>query len=61
MGVVKVRWNGVTLGKLSLYSATDRRRVFKLPSFASVRTGSVVIKVVSPGARVEIDGLGIAH
>jgi hypothetical protein len=58
-GIVRVLWNGASLRKLDLSARATRRKVrFRLAHFSAPKTGKLVIKVVSRGKPVKIDGLG---
>lgn len=60
-GSVAVYFNGVKLGTYSLASATGKvRQQIPVRNFGSVRTGTVLVKVVSAtGKPVKIDGLHV--
>ena len=60
-GKVRVLWNGRSLGRFSLRSATSRARAIEVASWPSVRTGTVKIVVASRHRQVRIDGLGISQ
>ena len=56
--LLRVFFRGRLVAAVRLYAATTRRRaVIPLPRFVRA-TGTVVIRVVSAGKLVEIDGLG---
>jgi hypothetical protein len=60
-GTVGVYVNGASVGSVNLYSATTvRQSVVALPPFA-YRTGTVMLKVLSTGKFVQVDGLGISR
>jgi hypothetical protein len=59
-GRVKVKWNGTLLKTISLRSSsTQRKRLLSVATFGSVQTGTLVIRVVSRGKPVLIEGLGV--
>lgn len=58
-GIVDVLIGGVRVGSINTVSArTVNRKVFTLPAFTTVRTGTVTLRVASSGKPVIIDGLG---
>ena len=60
-GTVGVYVNGISVGRVNLYSAPIvRQAVIALPPF-SYRTGTVTLKVLSSGKSVQVDGLGISR
>jgi Bacterial Ig domain len=57
-GSVRVYWNGNPLKRVSLVARTTHRRMaLPVAEFNTARRGTVVIKVVSTGRPVRIDGL----
>jgi len=59
-GKVTVSHAGDLLGRVNLDRAkTTRHKILTLP-LGELRTGNVVIKVISRGKPVKIDGLGVA-
>jgi len=59
-GSVRVYWGGTLLRRISLYSPTVRnRQVIPIVSFSSGRRGTLMIRVVSIGKTVLIDGLAV--
>jgi hypothetical protein len=61
-GVVRVRMGNRDLGRVSLRSAKlKHKRVVHVASFPKVRTGRVVIRVVSSSKPVRIDGIVVAR
>ena len=61
-GAVQVYWNGTPLRRVSLKSQRLRRRVkFDVADFPSRQSGTLVIKVVSAGKPVRIDGVGVSQ
>jgi hypothetical protein len=60
-GTVQVFVNNVSVGTVSLYAArTQYKAVIALPPFG-YRTGTVVVKVISSGKLVQLDGLGVSR
>lgn len=60
-GSIEVLFNGTSLGTFNTAAATvQKRQLISLPPFATATTGTLKVRVVSPGARVEIDGLGLS-
>ena len=60
-GTIQILWNDVLLQQVSLTASTTiKRALITLAPFASVQTGTLKVKVVSSGKRVEIDGLGVS-
>lgn len=61
-GKVRVTVNGKRIGTINLFSPTTKRQqLLSLPRF-SRRTGTVVLRVVSPqGKRVQLDGLAVSR
>ena len=61
-GRVAVFWNGSRLGVWSLASSPrTHQRLLAVTSWPEVRTGKLVVKVVSAGKPVRIDGFGISQ
>jgi hypothetical protein len=61
-GKVKVYWNGTLLKTVSLASSTTtNRKVITIRNWSSVKSGKLVIKVVSSGRKVVIDGVAISR
>jgi CSLREA domain-containing protein len=61
-GKIAVLWGGVRLGTWSLASSrTSNRRLIAIKSWAGVRTGTLVVKVVSAGKPVRIDGFALSQ
>lgn len=59
-GIVKVTFDGVDLGNFSL-DGTGKKKVIPVKTFATVKTGTLTIKVVSAtGKLVSIDGVVLA-
>jgi hypothetical protein len=58
-GAVLVRVGGAAVASWSLHTATTERRVVLVSRRFAARTGTVTVRVISAGKRVEIDGLGI--
>ena len=59
-GFVKVFWNGTSLGQVSLYATTTKRKqIFSTAPFTTVQTGTLEIRVVSSGKVIEIDGVAL--
>ena len=57
-GTIAVLWNGRLLRKIDLRSSGPQRtRVLQVAQFQTVRTGTVVIRVVSRGKPVVVDAL----
>jgi hypothetical protein len=60
-GTIEIAWNGTVLKRVDLTAATTARKsLIQLAPFTSVQSGTVTIKVVTSGKRVEIDGLGVS-
>lgn len=60
-GEVKVFFGGKSLGTWSLKASKDRQKVkILVADLGSVKTGNLVVKVVSDGKPVRIDGIHIA-
>lgn len=60
-GTIQILWNDVVLKQVSLTaSSTVKKFLITLTPFASVQTGTLKVKGVSAGKRVEIDGLGVS-
>ena len=60
-GVVWVYAGPTVVGKVSLYSATTvRKALIVLPRF-SLRTASIVVKVMTSGKLVQLDGLAVSE
>ena len=61
-GTVQVLWNGKALGKpLSLVTRQAvHKKVFALPAFAAMQTGTLSIKVTSSGKAVVVDAIAVA-
>ncbi len=59
-GVVEVRWNGTLVRKISLKGTAATKKVYPIATWATVRSGTLQIKVVSSGRAVRIDGLVVA-
>jgi hypothetical protein len=61
-GKVKVYWNGTLVKKVNLASSTTtHKKVIAIRSWSSVKSGKLVIKVVSSGRKVVIDGVAISR
>jgi hypothetical protein len=61
-GRVAVFWNGARLGVWSLASGPRaHQRLLAVASWPDVRTGKLVVRVVSSGKPVRIDGFGISQ
>lgn len=59
-GSVRVLWNGVVVKKISLQASPGAtRRVFKIPAFPTMQSGTVRIEVTSAGKPANIDGLEV--
>ncbi|MDP3892002.1 fibronectin type III domain-containing protein [Nocardioides sp.] len=59
-GVVRISAGGRRVGTIDLTSRTTARRTVVLPTF-SERTGTVTVRVLSSGKRVQIDALGVSR
>jgi hypothetical protein len=60
-GVVGVYVGTSLVGTVNLYAATTQRQVMlTLPAF-SLRTGTVVLKILSTNKLVQVDGIGISR
>lgn len=59
-GVVEVRWNGTLVRTISLKGTAATKKVYPIATWATVRSGTLQIKVVSSGRAVRIDGLVVA-
>ncbi len=60
-GTIQILWNGAVLQEVSLAAgSTVKKFLIQLTPFTTVQTGTVTIKVVSSGKRVEVDGLGVS-
>jgi len=60
-GIVGIYVNGVLIGKINLYAAsTAYRQTLLLPKF-SYRTGTVVVKVLTSGKTIQMDGLAVSR
>jgi len=60
-GIVGIYVNGVLIGKINLYAAsTTYRQTLLLPKF-SYRTGTVVVKVLTSGKTIHVDGITITR
>src|SRR5262249_45617882 len=58
-GTINVTFAGTNLGNVSLDNATAlKQQVVTFPQLAANATGTLVVKVVSPGVKVEVDGYG---
>jgi hypothetical protein len=61
-GSVKVYWGSTLLRTVSLVSSTAaNRKVIAVATFASVRSGTVTVKVSTSGRKVLVDGLAISR
>jgi hypothetical protein len=59
-GSVNVYWGSTLLRSISLDSATTvNRKLIRVASFSSSRTGALTIRIISSGRRVIIDGVAI--
>ena len=59
-GTVRIYWGSTLLRTVRLASATTvHQRVLEVAAFTSGRIGTVTIRVVSRGRRVEVDGLAV--
>lgn len=59
-GVLGVYVSGVLVGKVNTYGGSAYRVLYVLPKFA-YRTGTVTLKVLSPGKPVYVDGVGLTR
>ena len=61
-GTIQILWNGTVLGRVSLTTSTTiKKSLVRVAPFTSVQTGTLQVKVVSSGKRVEIDGVGVSR
>ena len=60
-GTIQILWNGTVLRQVSLTTSTTiKKSLVQVAPFTSVQTGTLQVKVVSSGKRVEIDGVGVS-
>jgi hypothetical protein len=59
-GTIKVIFKGAQVGSnISLNASTTKKKVLVLlPAFSNAKSGTLVVRVVSSGKRVDIDGVG---
>ncbi len=61
-GKVEVYWRGARIGTWSLASATTvHRKLISLRSLPAVTTGTLVVKVVTAGKTVRVDGFALSQ
>jgi hypothetical protein len=61
-GTIKVTWNGVTIARVSLDSATTQHLVIvPITTFSAGRFGKVRVVVVSNTSPVSVEGLGVSR
>jgi GH25 family lysozyme M1 (1,4-beta-N-acetylmuramidase) len=61
-GTVQIFWNGTLLKQVSLAAPTpEKKRLLALGPFASLREGTVRMRVSSSGRPVQIDGLAVSR
>jgi hypothetical protein len=61
-GTVQIFWDGTLLKQVSLAAPTpEKKRLLALGPFASLREGTVRMRVSSSGRPVQIDGLAVSR